>query len=378
MRIAAWTLLLLSLLFPPTVGAQNLEDSRKTLQEVQARIEAATRALSDKQAGARSLEKELKAVEADLAKLNRQIGELERRDRELGTQIHNREREAKAARDRVEQMRKLVDRRLVALYKEGEAGPMSILFSSRSPAHMAEEYDYMARVLTHDRQLLNDFRKLVVEAEAARARLEASRAEQRAVLAGVKESRAVAQEATQLKSRLLARTRQEATSLDKQVRELREQAAELAKLVKKLESEKSRGYTGGGVFSSLKGRLPWPVKGPVILGYGPQTHPELGTTFDSQGIEIGVTGDVPVKAVAEGRVVFANWFKGYGNLLILDHGDGYHTLYAHSARLIKAVGDVVKQGEPIAQAGLPGVRGIYFEVRRGGAPQDPRAWLGRP
>jgi murein hydrolase activator len=371
-----WVILLL--FAPAAVFGQNLEESRKTLAEVQARIQSATRALAEKQASARTLAQELKAVENDLARLNRQVQDLERRDRELAQQIKEQERSAAAARARVDELRTQVNRRLTALYKEGEAGPMSILFSSRPPARVAEEYDYMARVVAYDRELLEDFRQRVQVAETARLELESLQGEQRAVLANARDSRATVQEANNLKTRLLARVKQEERTLDQQLRELREQAAELAQLVKKLESEQARRYTGTSVFSRLKGRLPWPVKGPVILGYGSQIHPELGTVFDSQGIEIGVTGSEPVQAVADGRVVFANWFKGYGNLIIVDHGESFYTLYAHNARLTRAVGDNIKAGEAVGYSGLPGVRGIYFEIRQGGTPQDPRTWLGRP
>ncbi|MDO3376944.1 murein hydrolase activator EnvC family protein [Geoalkalibacter halelectricus] len=373
-----WLLLIGLVLLPVGVAGQSLEESRKTLEQIQGRIQSTTRALEERQADARSLAAELKSLETDLERLNRQINDLERRDRDLREQIQGKEREATAAQGRVEELRLQVQRRLVALYKEGESGPMSILFGSRTPARMAEEYDYMARVLGHDRELLDDFRRRVVQAEAARRQLEAMQAEQRAVLAGVTDSRAAAQQAATLKTRLLGRARQEERTLATQLEGLRTQAAELAQLVKKLESEQARRYTGDGVFASLKGRLPWPVKGPVVLGFGPQIHPELGTQFDSQGIQIGVAGNRPVHAVADGRVVFANWFKGYGNLLIIDHGDSYYTLYAQNARLLKGVGDAVKRGDAVGYSGLPGSSGIYFEIRQGGAPQNPTAWLGPP
>ncbi|SDL95876.1 Septal ring factor EnvC, activator of murein hydrolases AmiA and AmiB [Geoalkalibacter ferrihydriticus] len=371
-------LLFVSLLPPVMAASQSLDDSRKTLEQIQGRIQSTTRALEEKQAGARSLAADVKAMEADLARLNRQINDLERRDRELQEQIKVQERESAAARGRVEEVRLQVERRLVALYKEGESGPMSILFGSRTPARMAEEYDYMARVLSHDRELLEDFRLRVAQAEAARRKLETMQAEQRAVLAGVTDSRVAAQQAAALKGRLLSRVKQEEKALSHQLGELRDQAAELAQLVKKLESEQARRYTGDGVFANLKGRLPWPLKGPVVLGFGPQIHPELGTQFDSQGIHIGVSDVRPVHAVADGRVVFANWFKGYGNLLILDHGDSYYTLYAQNARLLKGVGDAVKRGEAVGYSGLPGTNGIYFELRQGGTPQNPSSWLGPP
>lgn len=360
------------------LAAQSLEDNRQALEEIRSRIKAAARKLEEKKATARSLGEDLDTLEEDIERLNRQISGLTRRDRELGQGIADKEKELAQVQARIDGLRKIVRKRLVALYKEGEAGPMSLLFSSRTPAHMMEEFDYMSRVLAHDRELLDRFRRDVRELQAARDQLAALQKEQQAVMAQVEKSRGTAHDAAKLKRRLLVATKNEEKALGHQLDTLRERARGLEKLVKKLESEKSQAYTGAGDFASKKGHLPWPVKGPVKVGFGRQKHPELGTMFDSQGIEIGVADGLPVLAVAEGRVIFANWFKGYGNLLIVDHGSSYYTLYAQNARLSKKVGDPVARGEAVGMSGLPGSDSIYFEIRHGGTPQNPRAWLSPP
>lgn len=128
-------------------------------------------------------------------------------------------------------------------------------------------------------------------------------------------------------------------------------------------------------FSSSRGQMPWPVSGPLLSRYGDRYG---GGNLQRQGIIIGATPGVPVRAVHPGRVVFADWLRGSGNLLVIDHGDGYVSLYAHNQTLVKQQGDWVNRGEAIAVSGQDagtGVPGIYFEIRRQRQPLNPADWL---
>lgn len=360
---------------PAPAQAQNLEETRQTLERIQKRIKDTRSDLEQKKTHSDSLQRQLEAVRDDLERLNRQLGELERSREDLARRIEDNERQADEAQSRIDDLRTRVEQRLVVLYKEGESGPLSLIFSPQSPARRAEQYDYMARILEYDRELLERFRADVRQLEQARSRLLALREEQQQVLNATRQNRDTARDAARLQEQLLSAARQEQKALTRQLDELRDQARGLSELVKKLESQQARAYTERGDFADLKGHLPWPAEGRVNYGFGQQKHPQLGTTFDSHGIEIAADSAQPVKAVADGRVIYANWFKGYGNLLIIDHGNSYYTLYAQNARLVKGVGDVVARGETVGFSGLPGSNGIYFEIRKGGTPQDPRPWL---
>ncbi|AJF06212.1 murein hydrolase activator EnvC family protein [Geoalkalibacter subterraneus] len=355
--------------------AQDLAETRQTLERIQERIKSTRSDLEQIKSHSGSLRRQLEAVRDDLERLNRQLGELERSREDLARRIKDNQRQADEAQRRIEDLRAKVEQRLVVLYKEGESGPLSLIFSPQSPARQAEQYDYMARILEYDRELLEQFRADVRELEQVRSRLLALRDEQQQVLNATRQNRDTARDAARLQEQLLSAARQEQKALSSQLDELKDQARGLSELVKKLESQQARAYTDSGNFVDLKGHLPWPVEGRVTYGFGQQKHPQLGTTFDSHGIEIAIDSAQPVKAVADGRVIYANWFKGYGNLLILDHGNSYYTLYAQNARLTKGVDDVVARGETIGFSGLPGSNGIYFEIRKGGTPQDPGPWL---
>jgi septal ring factor EnvC (AmiA/AmiB activator) len=134
----------------------------------------------------------------------------------------------------------------------------------------------------------------------------------------------------------------------------------------------------GNGFASLRGRLTWPADGRVVAEYGPQVNPRFGTKTFRNGIDIEATEGSSIAAVFPGHVVYTGWFRGYGNLIIVDHGGEYYTVYAHAADIRVTEGDEVKQGQIIGTVGdtgsLQGPR-LYFEVRHEGKPQDPAQWL---
>ncbi len=129
----------------------------------------------------------------------------------------------------------------------------------------------------------------------------------------------------------------------------------------------------------LRGTLPWPASGKVLQGFGPRRHPRFGTLVPHNGIAIAAPAGADVRAIADGKVVFADWFQGYGRTVIIDHGAGFMTVQSHLSAVIVSVGQDITQGQLLGLVGdsgsLEGVR-LYFEVRREGTPVDPQGWLG--
>jgi septal ring factor EnvC (AmiA/AmiB activator) len=136
--------------------------------------------------------------------------------------------------------------------------------------------------------------------------------------------------------------------------------------------------TGPGGFAGRMGWLPLPAAGPNTVAFGRVVNPRFNTVTVQNGIDVGAPAGAPVRAVAPGRVVHAGWFKGYGNLVIVDHGEGYHTLVAHLGTMRTAMGEDVAAGAILGTVGDSGsLKGpyLYFEVRERGRPVDPRPWL---
>jgi septal ring factor EnvC (AmiA/AmiB activator) len=202
---------------------------------------------------------------------------------------------------------------------------------------------------------------------------------------------------------LLASVREEKAGHLATIKELEQSAKELQALIARLQTEEERQRRSGrtasrrepsretpagrddtpdiqddGRFSRLKGKLPWPAVGSLLSTFGRQEHPRFHTVTFNRGIGIAAPEGRDFVAVADGEVIYADWFKGYGRLIILDHGGGYFTLYAHAAEIWSRSGDNVTRGQVIGKVGDTGsLEGpqLYFELRHKGKPQDPLAWL---
>ena len=231
-------------------------------------------------------------------------------------------------------------------------------------------------MVQHDRELLVEYRMKAQEHQKNISELEQLHDKQaRLVVQRDKEQR-VLNRARKSKKVMLAEVKKDAGLLEKMLKELKAKAARLNDLVKKLETEQTQPYTGSleGLHAH-KGRLLWPVPGKLRVGFGTSRHGELETLIESHGYEIEADIGTPVNAAASGKVIFANSLRGYGKLMILDHGDKYYSLYAHMARFKKQVGDLVSTAEVVAYSGFEGRDTIYFEIRKGGKPLNPGDWL---
>jgi septal ring factor EnvC (AmiA/AmiB activator) len=182
------------------------------------------------------------------------------------------------------------------------------------------------------------------------------------------------------KATLLSRVRGEKATYERAIRELEESANRVTSLMKELERKREAGPLESRGFSHEKGRLGWPTLGEVVAFFGRQKHPKFDTLINRKGIEIQSRQGQPIRSVYQGTVAYADWFRGYGLLIILDHGENYYSLYAHAAKLLVSVGDRVRTQQVIGEIGDTGLTGdenLYFEIRRGGEPQNPLTWLKR-
>jgi murein hydrolase activator len=368
---------LLILPLSKTYAADELDASRERLDKLQKQIRTTLEGLRNKQS-------ESGALSDDLERLNAEVRRIERLERKSQQQLTELTAQLKAKRSALEKIDALGERteqqirsRLVVLYKTGEVGLIrALLTDSESPRDIAEKYAFLSRMVRHDRDLLNQYRVQMQEHREALEDLELMEKKQSAVVLRRSREQETLQKARKSKKILLAEVKQDAASLEKMLQELRAKAARLNELVKKLETEEGQPYTGNlAGLPAQKGRLLWPVPGKLRVGFGTSRHGELGTLIESHGFDIEAAAGTPVNAAASGKVIFANSLRGYGKLIIVDHGSKYYTLYAHMARFTKQVGDPVAAAEVIAYSGYEGRDAVYFEIRQGGKPLDPGDWL---
>lgn len=359
------------------LAGEDLDANRRELAGLQQQIEDTLRDLRTKRAAAGSLAADLERLERALERVRELTRRSDRELTELDGQLARRQTELVQLRQQQEETERQLRKRLVALYKVGQIGLARALLSAAStPLELAEKYAFLARIVRHDRQLMADYRQQAADVELALAELQQLRERQAAVATQRRSEQAALNSAGQAKKQLLAGLRTDEAKLAAALEELRAKAARLADLVKKLETAQTQPYTGKGAdFSAQRGRLSWPVTGKVRIGFGTTRHPDLGTLIESNGLEIAVPPQTPVKSVWAGRVLYASPLKGFGNLMVIDHGDKYYTLYAHAARFTQKVGDLVGPADVIAYSGHEGRDSVYFEIRHRGEPVDPNLWL---
>ena len=402
--------------------SNSIGESRKRLQAIEADINRSQKEWQDKDVREKALKRSVAAVEKEIEQLVSRIGDEEQKVANLQQEIQAKEKNKLSLAAELDTLNGLLRERLKALYKEDETGFLEIFFSSDGPDAALENIMYMSRIAHHDQELiarcLTTRRRMD---DGVRALMELEK-RQRGVLQDLKQSREGLEEACTLKNRLLAKVGEDKKQVENRIAGLKEQARALDVLLKRQEQEErirveklrkqqeeqarlearrreerrreaerksSRGSSpetvrgssdiasARGDFSRQRGRLPWPVRGPIKVGFGTARHPELNTLYESQGIEIGAAVGSPIAAVWDGIVVFARPFHGYGNLLIIKHGDGFHTLYAQAARLLRREGDSVRRGDVIARSGYSGRTSVYFEIRYRGGPVNPLKWLSR-
>ncbi|MFZ6016010.1 MAG: murein hydrolase activator EnvC family protein [Nitrospirota bacterium] len=325
------------------------------------------------------------SILGDLEKTNKQLGLVEaelrkyrKNLRDTESEISKVEAEISLNRSNLERQREWIKRKLRAMYKYGyHSDIVMLLLSAEDISQLVRRWRYLQDITVYEHRVLNNYKDTLKSLDEKEKKLITLRVVLKKNGEKVKAKETDLASKKKDKEILLASVRKEKSSYEKMVKELKEASKRLLEIIR--ESEKTDTYSARG-FSKLKGSLPWPVDGKVAIPYGSHRHPQFNTPVFRNGIHIQASADSPAKAVHSGKVVFAEWFKGYGQLLIINHGDGYHTLYGNLSEIFSKVGDIIKKYQIIGQVGNSGILnapGLYFELRYKGKPLDPLQWLKR-
>lgn len=359
----------------PLAVQSDIDSSRKELEEIRQRIGKTSRTLEEKKRAEKSVQEDLKKVERSLQRISARVAAISSELALLNSKISGTENAMGETGAQIEGLSGLVRQRIVALYKGG-GDPLSraLIIPNSSTQYIIDD-TYWQRIVQNDRDLLGGYKLRLDLQNRNLQQLSTLQQEQIRLKTEMERERREMAQLVKIKEDLLKSVRKDKTSLSRQLESLKGRAKRIDGLIRNLETTRNRTpATPGTSFSAQKGRLSWPVKGQIRIPFGNSRHPELGTPYQSHGIEIEVSGGLSVKSVWSGKVVFANVFKGYNNLLILDHGDGYYTLYAQTDQLNCKVGDQISRGQVVARTDGGGGR-FYFEIRKGGTPLDPQSWL---
>ncbi len=359
----------------------------QTLPEVQQRL-IEERAQAAKLAGRESsLLGRLSELERQVELEGRALRAAQFRLRTANQRLLMVEERARVAQAELDRANEVVNPRLMARYRMGREGYLRFLLGARSIAEVLRRRRLFNTLLEADLDALAVLKIHSDGAKAARDELAAARNEQSQSVQAEAERRAALESRAGEQRRLLASVQREKEVHEQAVRELEEAERELSQ---KLADIQSHAPPTAMVTKEIKlrvsirrarGKLPFPLPlGKVEVHFGRATDPRFGLVTLQKGIDVRAPLGTPVHAIWEGKIVHAGWFKGFGHLMIIDHGDGFFSLMAHLDQLEKAVGDEVHRGDRVGTVGDSGsLKGpyLYFELRDGQKPLDPERWLSK-
>lgn len=393
-RLVAATLALAWLASPVSAQPPKKDDpiqaEQRKLRQTEEKLKDEKRKAAEARARESSILVELEQVEQRLANKHRDISRLDTRIRKTQSEVTALRGEVQVLEKQRGGQEQALARRLRAMYKvRAQGGALPLLLSGDDPVARAVAVRHLTHLAALDARMIQEYRGTTDRLEDRRRREETRQRELADLRSDAQREQAQADQDAARRRTLLARVRDERAYHERMVGELTEAARRLEAFIGELQAKQRRlarvpppkgaaPAPPGVGFGTLRGRLPWPTEGRVIAGFGAQVHPRFGTRTFRNGVDIEASGGRDVAAVYAGHVVYTGWFKGYGNLIILDHDNEYYTLYAHMADIGVKEGDDVRQGQKIGTVGdtgsLEGPR-LYFEVRYQGKPQDPEQWL---
>ncbi len=328
----------------------------------------------------RALLQQLEESDRLSAILTEQVARAREAARESRDRAAQFERERLRASQRLEQTREAMSRRVVALYKAGEVGPVRFLFASRTVPEMLTRASALQTLVRYDAELVDRHRieLAVFERLEHEARLAAKVRDEKANELQTRSAELVAER--RLRRNLLVRVRDDRTQERALLVELEKAARALEETIEALGDAPDgvAGSADGQGFGERRGRLAAPLSARIQLPFGKVVDAEFQTAVFRKGVEFEAVGGESVRAVAPGVVRFAGWFRGYGRLVIVDQGDDYFTVLGHLADIFVDVGNAVEAGDMLGSVGDTGSLSgpsLYFEIRKGSDPLDPGEWL---
>ena len=366
-------LLLLVFFSNPFLGAlaATIEDKQQELEVVNQQIEVkkvkkeqAQEKTNSAYAKFLEVDRELKKEEAKLVTVLAELAEIQGQIDEQNINIAKTEASLKVRMG-------IYAKRIRDIYKNGQISYLDVLFGAKDFADFSTRMELLERIIKQDLKLIVKIKQEKLALIQQKSQLEKTKKQLTIVQGEVESKRQIVNLRKKERVAVYTQALSEKVQLDQEYEELMQTSQNITELIRRLES-------GGQLTGKGSGQLMWPVRGEITSYFGWRTHPIFGTEKYHSGLDIAVDYDVPVQAADNGQVIYAAWMSGYGYTVMLDHGDGLVTLYAHNSEVNVSEGSSVYKGQTIAFSGSTGYSTgphVHFEVRKHGELQDPLSYL---
>ena len=367
--------------FPVAFGQQDISEFQKRLTKIDEQIKQLRVKIKEEEKKESTTLSRLERIGFRKRLIRKEISRYtirsEKANRELSS-IKKRIPELKAKLDKEKQS---IEKILITTYKFGKFNFLQFMLQAQDVGTLISESKHLTLLAQYQEKIISNYMGTLSELKTAEKELERKKKEISLLIQNAKQKRREF-EVQERRSRALIREINKNKKIHLQtIEELKERAEQLQLLIKKLTKEEISFPFRLIPLYEKKGKLSWPIEGKVITSYGLQRHPQFKTITMNNGIEISPRKNyLIVRSIHPGKVVYSDHFQGYGNLIIIDHGMSYHSLYGHCSDLLVKKGDLVKAEQPIALVGdIGSLKGdsVYFEIRFKTKPLDPLQWLKR-
>lgn len=380
--------------------AARASGAQEELRQLKSRIDAVQKQLAEAEGSRSEATDALRESERAISDATRELARLTGQSREARARLAELKRELERTQAALRPQQAALAKLLYQQHAAGRPEALAILLSGRDPNAIARELHYLTYVGRARTDLIAGLREQLARLQALAAQAETEAAELATITAAQAQQRRRLEKEKQARALVLTRVSRDIVERRREIGTLKRDETRLTQLIEQLarviaRTPKPRAAPApraapeprlrnerlpererdAGPFARLRGQLALPVRGELASRFG---SPRQGGGVVWKGLFIAARPGEEVRAIAAGRVVFSDWLRGFGNLLILDHGEGYMSLYGYNETLYKQVGEVIRGGERIAAVGSTGGHpdsGLYFEMRHEGRPFDPMSWV---
>lgn len=352
--------------------ADELEETRQQLEAISRSIDATQSKVSSTKKQETSIMGQIQNLEKDIKNTESQITATEDRIAFLQESITSTEADIEEAQQNLDKKTDLLSDRLVILHEEGEVSYLEVLLTATDFKDFLTRYEMVNSIIQQDVDLIASIHQEKQNLEMKKSDLEVKKKELESALSQQESMREQLDRQKQEKKEILGSVQQERAALEKALAELEENSRQLEAMIRQMQGGSSEAL-GTGVYT-------WPTPGytAITSPYGMRYHPILKTRKMHTGVDIGAPMSATIVAADSGKIIHAGWMGGYGQVLVIDHGNGISTLYAHQSAFLVSNGQTVTKGQAIGKVGTTGWSTgphLHFEVRINGSYTDPMPYI---
>lgn len=354
--------------------ADTADDKRAELNDVRQRMERMQTRKEQARRKAESASAELSEVMGSLNELQAQANNLQKKSDALQGKINDNQAKLEKKQQEMQERMQIYRKRLRDIYINGQINYLDVLLGAKDFSDFSSRMYLLQKIISRDLELLEKLKQDAAEINSRKEQLAAEMKEIKATQTELEAKKAKVNKLREQRAYILYKAQEEEQSSQEEYERLLAISENIASMLRNMEN------AGGGAPAGQggTGQFMWPCNGPITSYYGWRTHPIFGTTKYHSGMDIAVDSGTPIHAADSGTIVYSGWLGGYGNCVMIDHGGGLVTLYAHNSALNVGEGQYVSKGAVVAYAGSTGYSTgphCHFEVRLHGELTEPLNYL---